>query len=422
MKLAFLGMDDYLLRLAEAAAADADAQLALLCETGAHAAALHQLHPAAHIEGDWENLLVGGEFDVLVVGASHIGASIGASDRALQEGDELRTEQLRRLVQEAVPTVLVHPAAEAIVLHELAMIQHDTGGLLAAWNPLLAHPAVEWMEENLQVGGAAPVAIAQVAVHRALEDPTWPRIQTQLARDAQWLRRLIGPPNRVTALAPAGENQSLQNLAVTLAGSSTALAQWTVSAAGLDRITVTGGARQAVWESAPDGGESKLTVRRHDDEFSQSWNQAESDAHVGRRFLAYLRKRVETDGDAAGAGHDFDAACRAVETAEAARDGVRRGRTIALHYEEHSEQQTFKSVMAAGGCLLLLLAPLLLGVSMAIDSIGAPVRNSVWWRIWPVYLLAPLVAFLLLQSLWRVFASPRPADTKTTDDSSELAD
>jgi hypothetical protein len=101
----------------------------------------------------------------------------------------------------------------------------------------------------------------------------------------------------------------------------------------------------------------------------------------------------------------WSAACRAAELAEAAQQSLRRGRTIQLHYEEHSEQQTFKSVMAAGGCLLLMGLLLMLGIVAVVDAIAGPVRKNLWFRLWPVYVFAPIALFLLLQSLWRVFAA-----------------
>ena len=57
---------------------------------------------------------------------------------------------------------------------------------------------------------------------------------------------------------------------------------------------------------------------------------------------------------------------------------------------------------------------------MVIDSIGGPFPNSMWRRIWPVYLLAPVVLFLLLQTLWRVFAAPSTSVVETGRQSRDL--
>src|SRR5207244_3847596 len=50
------------------------------------------------------------------------------------------------------------------------------------------------------------------------------------------------------------------------------------------------------------------------------------------------------------------AACRDQEAAEAVDRSLMRGRTIELFNEEHTEEASFKGVMAMGGCLVLLVA------------------------------------------------------------------
>ena len=92
-----------------------------------------------------------------------------------------------------------------------------------------------------------------------------------------------------------------------------------------------------------------------------------------------------------------------MEIAEAAAESLRRRRTIEIHQQDRSEQQTFKGVMAAGGCLLLLGVLAMLPVTVLMDGFGATVRDNPWWRLWPVCLLSPIVLFLALQILWRVF-------------------
>jgi hypothetical protein len=47
-----------------------------------------------------------------------------------------------------------------------------------------------------------------------------------------------------------------------------------------------------------------------------------------------------------------------------------------------------------------------------IDSLGLPFTQSAWWRLWPIYLLAPAVLLLAAQSLWRVFATPPRANVR----------
>ena len=388
MKLALLGIDRYVHSLAAAVLRDQRHEVTVVCDSPEREGDVLQLHPAAHREGDWENLLLGRNFDLLVVGAN-------------PQNGELRYEQLRRLVQEAIPLVVVQPAAEAIALHELAMIQNDTGSLLAAWNPLLGDTAIGLINEHLR--GSEAAHISHVSIQRSISERTWQAIKMQLARDAQWVSQLIGPPDRVTALAPNTGGDELSSLAVTFVGKGNALAQWTLGAAtGMNAVTVAGNFGTAEWQTQMDGS-SELAIDGPSGREERAWTSEEHQAEVGRNFLSFLESTLEAQKQR----DSFELATRAVELAEAAQESNRRNRTISMHYEEHSEQQTFKSVMAAGGCLLLLGLLLTCVASVALDSIGAPLRNNPWWRIWPVYVFAPVVAFLLLQSLWRVFATPR---------------
>ena len=71
---------------------------------------------------------------------------------------------------------------------------------------------------------------------------------------------------------------------------------------------------------------------------------------------------VEEDWDKFAGFAEYDrftrawlAACRDQEAAEAVDRSLARGRTIELFNEEHTEEESFKSVMAMGGCLLLVI-------------------------------------------------------------------
>ena len=91
-------------------------------------------------------------------------------------------------------------------------------------------------------------------------------------------------------------------------------------------------------------------------------------------------------------------AAQAMELADAVERSLRRGRTIELHFEEHTEQGSFKGVMAAAGCLLLMLG---LGLTVAGALIGGfKFRVADYWAHG---LLVALVVFLLLQTLRLVY-------------------
>jgi hypothetical protein len=67
--------------------------------------------------------------------------------------------------------------------------------------------------------------------------------------------------------------------------------------------------------------------------------------------------------------------------------------------EEHTEEESFKGVMAMGGCLLLVMALGVLFIAVVVEGLRLPIRTWPLWRLWPFYLLVPIVAFLLLQLL-----------------------
>ncbi len=218
-----------------------------------------------------------------------------------------------------------------------------------------------------------------MTLQRTLSDSSRDQTIKQLACDAELLDLLAGPLDRITALAPQRDGDSLAGLAVTFAGEHAAVTQWSVQA-------------------ADDIAAGKLVVVGAKDQVTLEL-KAEVDVDVGRQFL----EAIEQFHVAQSPPENWNQACHAAELAEAVTESLRRGRTIQLHRHVHSQQQTFKSVMAAGGCLLLLGMLAMLGVGIFVDAIGSPVRSSPLWRMWPLLLLAPVTIFLLLQILWRVF-------------------
>jgi hypothetical protein len=104
-------------------------------------------------------------------------------------------------------------------------------------------------------------------------------------------------------------------------------------------------------------------------------------------------------------------ACRATEAMEAIDRSLARNRAIDLHNEEHSEESSFKGIMAASGCLMLL------GTLAAVSCAGAlavffppgkamgeddPSRYGQFHSYWTwlqICLIVPLAVFLLAQLL-----------------------
>jgi hypothetical protein len=102
------------------------------------------------------------------------------------------------------------------------------------------------------------------------------------------------------------------------------------------------------------------------------------------------------------------AACRDREVAEAIDRSLARGRTIELFNEEHTEEDSFKGIMAMGGCLLLVGALGVVFVATIVEGLRLPLRDWAVWRYWPIYLLVPIAAFLMLQLLMLVVKKETP--------------
>jgi myo-inositol 2-dehydrogenase/D-chiro-inositol 1-dehydrogenase len=83
-----------------------------------------------------------------------------------------------------------------------------------------------------------------------------------------------------------------------------------------------------------------------------------------------------------------------MELAEAAARSLRRGRTVDLHYEEISEEASFKGVMTSLGCAVLLGILVVLPAALMGPAMGLP------WTIYLAWAIPPLlVGFILLQTL-----------------------
>ncbi|HND52515.1 MAG TPA: hypothetical protein PLV92_08970, partial [Pirellulaceae bacterium] len=116
--------------------------------------------------------------------------------------------------------------------------------------------------------------------------------------------------------------------------------------------------------------------------------------------------------------------CRDLEIADTAEHALQRGRPVELHHGTVTEEDTFKGLMSAVGCLLLLLLPLALIAAVAWEGIWhgwhksmsdlAPDESSggsgasFVRRLFPICVATPLVVFLGLQLLRLVFRPARP--------------
>jgi hypothetical protein len=243
-------------------------------------------------------------------------------------------------------------------------------------------------------------------VEREQTDRSREAVLVQLARDAALLRQLVGTIQTVSASGPPAtvgrdplgpkpkELPSLANLSVHFGSEDGITARWSIAPA-LDqdqgRLTVIAERGKAVL-TMPKSGDWSLQMPGEPAMIEASSSEAEAEEAFSR-----LSHALSTDDF-----YDDEvwlAACRDQEAAEAVDRSLARGRRIELFNEEHTEEESFKGVMAMGGCLLLLAALGVLFIAVIVEGLQLPMRTWPLWRLWPFYLLAPIAAFLLLQLL-----------------------
>jgi hypothetical protein len=399
MKLALLGHDDESLRLLRWAVSAGGHELVAAYDVGPAAAEVRALAPQVRLGENWEALILVSAADAVIVGRSGAGL---ANETGIAQA-ERRADQLRKLTQAAVPMIVVCPACEALVGFEIDMIRRDTRAVIVPFSPGAGHPGIARLAELVSWGEASPLGkIEQVTFERESDDRSRGAVLEQLARDCALLRQLIGTVQSVSAAgptAPVGRDPlgpkprvlpSLANLGVHLAGESGLTARWSIGpalAAPAGRLTVIG-----------ERGKATLSMPA-----ARPWAL---EMACAAPFMESYESQLEAEGVFARLSHPefYDesawlSACRDQEVAEAVDRSLARGRTIELFNEEHTEEESFKGIMAMGGCLMLVFALAVVFLATVVEGLRLPMRDWALWRLWPFYVLVPIVAFLLLQLL-----------------------
>jgi hypothetical protein len=403
MKIALIGADDESLELVRWGIERGRHELVSAYDSDSHAAKLRAMAPQMRLNESWEGLVLGSAADAVIVGRGGKQAAVAAGiDFA-----ERRANQLRKLVQAAVPMIVVCPACEAIIGFEIEMIRRDTKGIIIPYVPFASHPMIGQLSEWTLQGDESPVGrVEQVALEREQHNRSREAVIAQLARDAALIREFTGTIQTVTASGAAAaigrdplgpkmkELPSLANLNVHFAGEELVTARWSMAPAlevDLGGLTVIGQRGKAVL-TMPEEGDWSLEAPGEPTMMEQA-----DFADDAQQVFSWLTHAFETDEF-----YDKEAwlaACRDQEAAEAVDRSLARGRTIELFNEQHTEEASFKGVMAMGGCLLLVMALGVLFIAVVVEGLRLPMRAWPLWRLWPLYLLVPIVAFLLLQVL-----------------------
>ncbi|MGE0608140.1 MAG: hypothetical protein AB7O62_13680 [Pirellulales bacterium] len=382
MKLALLGCDSEMLGVARAAV-DAGDQIVWFHDAGEHAGELRRIAPRAIAADAWEGLLAQNEVEAVLVARGD---------------EELRADQLRKLAQEGLALLVSHPVVESMLLYyELEMIRGEQQTLLVPCLPMRLHPAVVRLQALAGEGNSEGVGrLEQVTLERSLADCQRHQVLVQFARDADLARALCGELNKLTATASPDESARYSSLTVQLAGMAGAAVRWSV-------------------EPASAGNFLRITLRGSRGKAALTLNEERPDAVTGRmEYTSDGTQRVENfaawSGNAmaldvfhqAVAGQppspDWIDAARSVELAETIDRSLRKGRTIELHFEDYSEEATFKGTMTSLGCGLLMLGLILLFVAALAARAGVSCAGYYLYG-----LLAVLGLFLLLQLFKFVF-------------------
>ncbi len=346
-------------------------------------AELLALAPGATLATHWEALLGGG------IGQGVIVAAGDHDDRA---------EQVRRLATERVPLLICQPVHSSTLLYlELDMIRRDVGGIVLPYFASRWHPAVTEVREALASGRLGP--LEQLVCERFVPARTRATVLWHFMEDVALVRQFLGDVTKVGAMASAAGEAGFANLGVQLTGPSGVLARWSVAP-----VDDQPGARLTLV-----GSNGKVTLRMPAGD--DVWHVEGPDAaQPPRRFdgaaaapgvaIDGLVQAITQAASSSAPPDDWADAVRAAQLTEAVERSLRRGRVISLEFDEHTEEGTFKGVMASFGCGLLLLLPVLAAALGAL----AP-RSYGFGKAFFIVLGVGLGVFLLLQAL--VFLIPK---------------
>lgn len=401
MRFGWLGDSREALDLARALVADGKHELVVLYDVGELGDELRRLFPRAEVIADFSELLHGGKIDAAIVARDHPALDATAADR--------HGQQLCQLAQADLHAIVLHPAGEPLAVFETDMNRQESGCVLLPFFPGIGHPAIERLAVWASDPPRSPIGpVRQLVVERGLARAASGTVWRQLARDATLVGRIIGEIDQVSAVGPLEEQADLSGLTVHLRSQSGIAVRWTVlsrSAASpaADTMTLIG-----------DGGSAtlKMVAAEHDWELRIAGREsvetlaAADSARV--TIAAFTAAVTKPAGDRQNA---WLGVCRDMEIVEAAGRSLKRRRTIDLLHEPVSEDSTFKGVMAAGGCLLLMLSLLMLIGAAIGEGLRLPFRDHILWRIWPLYVLVPLLVFLLLQFLRLAIRRPNPPES-----------
>jgi hypothetical protein len=368
-------------------------------DAGSDKVAIREAVPTIRYRDDWEDLLGAREIDALIVAGPTLPEDVPADQR------ERRDDQLRKLIQAGVPLVVIPPVCEAIVGFELEMIRRDVKGLIVPALLCWKHPALERVFGEWCCKPPGSIGeIETVIVDRYLPLRTRSEVMAAFAQDTEELVSfVIGPFTRISASGGTSNGESkpsLANLAVYIEG--VIPARWSVAAP--DEFV---GAKMTLVGSS---GRVTLTMP-----VSGSWKVIAPGVNCDYEYfdgVAAVLDVLQTSLSEPTFPQEpsWLDACRATEAMEAIDRSLARNRAIDLHNEEHSEESSFKGIMAASGCLMLMATLAAFSCAGALAVFFPPGKAAgddpnrygqfhSYWTWLQICLIVPLAVFLLAQLL-----------------------
>ena len=401
MKFALLSADSTAISLAQTIASAPDHSVIAAYGCQPFASEVNQLGVPRTQQfslDDWDRLQHEPDCSAVIIGKS--------------ASEEERAEHLRKLAQSGLPMVVVHPIADMLLSFELQMIQRDSRSPIIPFFPGISSRLNCSLQQLCSSDQSDFGSIQQITIERDAKDGSPDSVRAAFARDAFLCRRWIGKIDRISALGskpyPATD---WKNLSVHMTAANGTIIRWTASPIpGSGEISVTSDRGRVACHNDYESGEWRLAEETSSALLPEpSEESPDSDAAL----ICDALRKFKTDSTLAN--ELWEDACRAIELADTIDHSYRRGKTIELYHEEHTEEETFKSMMAAGGCLAMLMTLFIIPLFAMLESLQIPwLEGEIWqrmplrllyWRNWPYYLFGALALFLLLQFLRLVFRS-----------------
>ncbi|MEZ6116952.1 MAG: hypothetical protein R3C28_10325 [Pirellulaceae bacterium] len=382
MKIALFGCDTDSFQIIRWLAAHPQYELTATYSVGSFQTSITERFPKALISDEWEDALASADVDAMVV-----------AGRSLPDTEQ-HADQLRKIMLAEIPLLVCHPLCEAILGLELEMIQRDTKLVIEPFYPLLGHPALDDLQRLTQQANEQAEPYEQLVIERTLADRSKQNVLRTVYQDAMPMRRIMGKVTHVGAMGIFQADNDFANLGVHMTGGTIA-GRWScgpvVDFCGV-RLQLLGGSRRVVVSLETDehgfarNGQFVLPD-------GQQKDYAEHDS-IAVAFDNLRSRRGESS-----TCDRWEESCRALDVGDAIEMSCRRGRTMELMSEQPTEEGTFKTIMAASGCGLMMWILLM----FVIYTIFLPDVGSFWHVAWMILIFAPLFVFLPLQFLKLLF-------------------